>query len=86
MSLSTTTQKSLFINKAMRYEDYHFYNCVLTPIKSSLIEQEDDLNRALLALRSHSPHKVKQIRDTLHGLYAVGELIDITDIIEVGYE
>ena len=85
MSLSTTTQKSLFINKAMRYEDYHFYNCVLTPIKSSLIEQEDDLNQALLEFRSHSPHKVKQVRETLHSLYAVGELIDITDIIEAGY-
>jgi len=85
MSLNTEVQKSLFINKAMRYEYYHFYNCVLTPIKSALIEQEDDLNRKLLEFRPHSPHKVKQIRETLHSLYAVGELIDITDIIEAGY-
>lgn len=85
MLLDSTSQKSLFINQAIRNEHYHFYNCSLTPIKSTLIEQEEDLNRTFLEWRSHSPHKVKQIRETLHSLYAVGELIDITDIIKSAY-
>jgi len=80
-SLTTTVQKSFFINQAIHHEKHAFYHCTLTPVTPALIEQEADLNQNLLQLRPRSPHKIKQVRETLHSLFAVGELIDITDII-----
>lgn len=85
LTFSTVAQKSLFINQALASEQYYFFHCSLTPIKSSLIDQEKDLNSQLSLLRSHSPHKVKQIRETLRSLFAIGELTDISDIISTVY-
>jgi len=84
-AFTSAAQKSLFINQAKRYEHYHFYHCTLTPINAHLVEQESDLMQKLVQLRSYKPHKVKQARDALHSLFAVGELIDITDIIKANY-
>jgi len=85
-ALSTPAQKSLFINQALHYEKHAFYHCTLSPIETDVIDQEGDLNQTLLQLRPHHPHKVKQIRETLHSIFAVGELIDITDIIKANYQ
>lgn len=85
-ALETSAQKSMFINQALRNEHYLFYHCSLIPIKPALLKQEEDLNQQLSQLRPHSPHKVKQIRETLHSLFAVGELIDISDIIKANYQ
>ncbi len=85
-SFTTAAQKSLFINQALHHKQYAFYHCTLTPIKPTLIEQEGDLNQKMLEFRTHSPHKVKLARKTLHSLFAVGELIDITNIISANYQ
>jgi len=85
LTLTTAAQKILFINQAMRVATQSFYHCTLTPIKPDLIEQEDDLNQKVLQFHSRDAHKVKQLRNTLHSLFAVGELIDITDIIKSNY-
>jgi PilZ domain-containing protein len=85
LTFTTIAQKSLFINQALACKSYYFFHCSLTPINSSVIDQENDLNSQLSLLRSHSPHKVKQIRETLYSLFAVGELTDITDIISTAY-
>lgn len=82
---TTIAQKSLFINQALASDQHYFFHCSLTSINSSAIDQENDLNSQLSLLRSHSPHKVKQIRETLYSLFAVGELTDITDIISTAY-
>ncbi|MFW5450626.1 MAG: PilZ domain-containing protein [Methylophagaceae bacterium] len=83
---SSATQKSVFINRALASEKYHFFHCTLAPIKSALIEQEIDLNEQLAQLRHHVPHKTKQLRKTLHRLFAIGELTEITDIIKTPYQ
>ena len=85
LTFTTIAQKSLFINQALACKSYYFFHCSLTAIDSSEIEQENDLNNQLSLLRNHSPHKVKQIRETLYSLFAVGELTDITDIISAAY-
>ena len=85
LTFTTIAQKSLFINQALACKSYYFFHCSLTAINASAIDQENDLNDQLSLLRSHSPHKVKQIRETLYSLFAVGELTDITDIISTAY-
>ena len=84
-SFTSASQKSLFISRALLSKHYHFFLCTLMPIKPSLIEQQGDLNQKLSQLRSHSPHKIKQIKDVLNSLFAVGELTDISDIITSAY-
>ncbi|PHS30265.1 MAG: hypothetical protein COA95_09250 [Methylophaga sp.] len=73
--------KSVFISRALTHEHHYFFHCRLCPIVSTWLENEPDLNQQLVELRNHSPHKVKQIRSVLHGLFATGELTDITDVI-----
>ena len=82
---STATRKSIFINRALTHEKYYFFHCSITLLKPEMLEQHGDLKQRLSDLRSHSPHKIKQIRDTLHSLFAIGELTDITDIISATY-
>jgi len=85
LTLTSAAQKTLFVHQALRHATQCFFHCTLTPIKPTLIEQEDDLNQKILQFHSRDAHKVKQLRTTLHSLFAVGELIDITDIIKSKY-
>ena len=80
----TAGQKTLFIHRALLAEDHYFFHCDLTAIKS-LLEREVDLDRNLSRLRHHNPHNVKQIRKIIQSLFAVGDLTDITQIIEAVY-
>jgi hypothetical protein len=77
-----TAEKSLFINQALMSPEHYFYHGSLTPIKTEQITQQTDLYETLIELHSHSQHKVKQIRQTLHSMFAVGELTDISKVIE----
>lgn len=81
----TAKQKALFVHRALLAEHYHFFHCDLTAIKSSLLEREADLDRNLSRLRHHNPHNVKQIKEVIQSLFAVGDLSDITPIIEAAY-
>jgi hypothetical protein len=77
-------QKTLFIHRALLADNHHFFHCDLTAIKS-LLEREVDLDRNLSRLRHHNPHNVKQIKEIIQSLFAVGDLTDITPIIEAAY-
>ena len=79
--IKTVAQKAFVINQASRSEHHIFYHCTVTPVTSDITEKEGDLNRRISQLRAANPHKIKQVRNELNGLFAVGELIDITDII-----
>lgn len=84
--LTKPLQKAVFINSALQCQQFYFFHCSLLPIKPALLEQQDDLNQQLLKIRSHSSHKVKQIREVINSLFAVGELNDITDILTAAYQ
>ncbi|MFW5447119.1 MAG: PilZ domain-containing protein [Methylophagaceae bacterium] len=84
-SFHSTSEKSLFINRALANKEHYFFHCRLCPIKFTWFDQEAELTRQLLELRNHSPHKVKQIKSIFLSLFAVGELTDITDIISANY-
>ncbi|MBE0439373.1 MAG: PilZ domain-containing protein [Gammaproteobacteria bacterium] len=83
--LTKPPQKAVFINRALHCQQFYFFHCSLSPIKSVLLEQQDDLNQQLVKIRHHSSHKVKQIREVLTSLFAIGELNDITDILTAVY-
>ncbi|MFT7413684.1 MAG: hypothetical protein ACI9FO_000337 [Methylophagaceae bacterium] len=83
---SYSAGKDLFISRAMANERYLFFQCSLMPIQLNALDKEDDLNAQLRSLRNQTPHKVKQIRDILYGLFGIGNLIDVTDIIAAAYK
>ncbi|MBL1320440.1 MAG: PilZ domain-containing protein [Methylophaga sp.] len=83
---SSINEKSVFINRALASEHHHFFHCRLCPVKYTWFDQETELNRQLLNLRNHSPHKVKQMKSIFLSFFAVGELTDITDIISANYQ
>ena len=84
-SFTTAAEKTLFINRALLCEQYYFFHCTLLPLSSNDISREADLSKQLIQLRSRSQHKVKQIREVLQSLFAIGELTNITDIIAAAY-
>jgi len=86
LSFSTINEKSLLISRALHSGNYYFYHCSIASISSSFIQEQADLNTQLLALRHHSTHKVKHIRETIKSLLAVCSLTDITDIIKASYQ
>ncbi|KKM95187.1 hypothetical protein LCGC14_1190800, partial [marine sediment metagenome] len=73
-------------SRALAHEHYLFFQCSLMPIQSNALDLEDDLKTQLLALRNQSPHKVKQVREVLYGLFGIGNLFDVTDIIAAAYK
>jgi hypothetical protein len=82
---SYSAGKELFISRAITNEHYVFFQCSLAPIQVNALDDEDDLKTQLRSLRNQTPHKVKQIRDILYSLFGIGNLIDVTDIIEAAY-
>jgi|GEM_PF-596728 len=83
---SYSAGKDLFISRAMANEHYLFFQCSLMPIQLNALDNEDDLNAQLHSLRNQTPHKVKQVRDILYSLFGIGNLIDVTDIVEAAYK
>lgn len=78
--------KELFISRALANDHYFFFQCSLMPAQLHSVDGEDELNIQLLKLRHQAPHKVKQIREVLHGIFGIGNLVDVTDIIEAAYK
>jgi hypothetical protein len=65
--------------------EHYFYHGSLTSLKTEQVTQQKDLYDKLMELRTHSQHKVKQIRQVFHTMFAIGEFTDITDIIRAAY-
>lgn len=83
---SSTSQKSIFLSLALASKQHVFYQCTLTSLTTKIVEDEKDLNQKLALWRNHSPHKIKQVREVLSSLFAIGQLSDISDIIEAAYK
>lgn len=83
--LENTQQKSLFIHRALAAPEQLFLHCTLVPVRPETLDAETDLRQQLLGLRRHSGHKVREIRETLHSLFAVGQVRDIRRLIEAIY-
>ena len=82
----SAAEKAFFISRALANEHYLFFHCSLMPIALNTLDGEVDLNEQLSQLRNQSAHKVKQIREILYSLFGMGNLTDITDVIEAVYK
>ena len=82
---TSAAEKTLFINQALMSPEHYFYHGSLTSVKTEQVTQQKDLYDKLIELRAHSQHKVKQIRQVFHTLFAIGEFTDITEIIRAAY-
>ncbi|MDT8311257.1 MAG: PilZ domain-containing protein [Methylophaga sp.] len=85
LSFDDNASKQLFIRRALTAAEQHFFNCYLQPIKTGHDAYAADLQQQLSQLRRHNSHKVKQIRETLDSLFAIGQLTDVTAIIASQY-
>lgn len=85
MLMENAQSKSLFIHRALAAPEQLFLHCTLVPSRPEALDAETDLRQQLLGLRRHSSHKVREIRETLHSLFAVGQLRDIRPLIEAVY-
>jgi len=85
LELKSAAEKTVFINRALAHKEHVFFQCSIMPLPINAFNQERDLTKQLAELRQHSPHKVKKIKSILQNLFAVGDLKDITDIIEAAY-
>ncbi|MDX1574067.1 MAG: PilZ domain-containing protein [Methylophaga sp.] len=85
LSFDDNASKQLFIRRALTAAEQRFFSCHLHPIKTSDGAAAVDLQQQLTQLRRHNSHKVKQIRETLNSLFAIGQLTDVTEIIVSQY-
>lgn len=71
--------KAALIRRALQSPHYGFFHCTLTPLDPS-----DDPGWAdeLNALAGNLPHKIKALQKKFNGLFALGELTDVTRVIE----
>ncbi|MCX7088880.1 MAG: PilZ domain-containing protein, partial [Methylococcales bacterium] len=79
----TPTAKQQFIQEAIRHPKHFFYHCSLVSIKGY---KDDILNNDVTEFISKAPHRVKEIHALCDALLAVGELNEITRLIEFMYK
>ncbi len=82
---STAEQKSMFINRALLAQQRRFFHCTLSSIQPD-ITAETDLNQLLSRLRHQNANNVRHIKDIVHSLFAIGELTDITTILQNAFQ
>lgn len=84
--LDDATAKTLFINKALRAPEQHFFHCHLVALKSGCLQDEQDLLAQLNNIPRNLIHRVRAVRNGLSHLFAVGHLTDIRAVIEATYQ
>lgn len=79
LDFNTIEQKSSFIKVAVSYQKHFFYHCSLvaiTPGKDDILKGESSSFVSLAA------HRLKEIHNICRALIAIGELNDVTRLIE----
>lgn len=83
LDFKTEDSKREFIRTAIAFPKHYFYHCSLIPVKSG---KDDILNNDSSAFVSISPSRLKEIHEVCRSLIAVGELNDVTRLIEYLYK
>ncbi len=83
LNFKSAEDKSDFINMAIKYKRHFFYHCSVIAIKPGKDEILNDESSALVSL---GPNRLKKIHQTCRSLIAVGELNDVTRLIEFIYK
>jgi hypothetical protein len=79
LDFQTIEQKSSFITTAMQHKKHFFYHCSLIAISPG---KDDILKGESSAFVSLAAHRLKEIHDICRALIAIGELNDVTRLIE----
>jgi hypothetical protein len=79
LDFQSIENKSKFINIAMSYKKHFFYHCSLIPISPG---KDDILKGESSSFVSLAAHRLKEIHEICRHLIAVGELNDVTRLIE----
>lgn len=79
LDFQSTADKFNFISTAMRYKKHYFYHCALVPITPG---KDDILNGESSAFISLAAHRLKEIHEVCRALIAIGELNDVTRLVE----
>lgn len=83
LEFKSMESKSGFINTALRHKNHFFYHCSLVPIKSRI---DDILMGEASSFFSAGAHRLKEIHEIGRSLLAIGELSDVTRLIEFTYK
>ena len=83
LEFRSTESKSQFVNTAIGHKKHYFYHCSLMPIKSHI---DDILMGEASSFFSAGAHRLKEIHEIGRSLLAIGELKDVTRLIEFMYK
>lgn len=84
--LQSTEAKNLLLHRMFISENHFVFHCQLVNSKTDWLNDEQDLIRQINALRSHSAHRIKNLRQMLFSIFAVAYLTDITGLVRDSFE
>lgn len=79
--LQSTEAKNLLLHRLFSSQHHYVFHCQLVNNKTDWLHDELDLIRQINALRSHSAHRIKNLRQMLGSIFAVAYLTDITQFV-----
>lgn len=82
IELTTPELKQQFIQEAISHPKHYFYHCSLVSVKGY---KDDVLNSEVVEFMSKAPHRVKEMHSVCTSLLAIGELNEITRLVEFMY-
>ena len=79
--LQSKEAKNLLLHRLFNADHHYVFHCQLVNSNTDWLHDEQDLTQQINALRSHSAHRIKNLRQMLFSLFAVAYLTDITALI-----
>lgn len=84
--LQSTEAKNLLLHRLFSSENHFIFHCQLVNNKTDWLHDEQDLVRQINALRNHSAHRIKNLRQMLSSIFAVAYLTDITGLLRDSFK
>lgn len=76
--LQSEEAKKLLLHRVFNSSQHYIFHCQLTNNRTDWLSSEQDLIRQINSLRSHSAHRIKNLRQMLFSIFAVAYLTDVT--------
>lgn len=84
--IPSTEAKNLLLHRLLNSEHHFIFHCKLVSCKTDWLHDEQDLVRQINALRSHSAHRIKNLRQMLFSIFAVAYMTDITALVRDSFK
>ena len=79
--LQSKEAKNLLLHRLFNADHHYVFHFQLINSKTDWLHDEQDLTQQINALRSHSAHRIKNLRQMLFSIFAVAYMTDITALI-----